>query len=95
MPTVLPIQPQYALAVQRLSWPDKIWLVILLLRVRWLNRRLEADYRRVERDGLDAAGPALILTARCWVKTHEGVNALLGTPELPDVSQVRAMLRKI
>ncbi|MCJ2087246.1 hypothetical protein MKK88_14810 [Methylobacterium sp. E-005] len=86
-----PEPPRHAAAVRRLSWPDTARLVILLLRVRRLNRRLSADHRRVERHGLDAAGPALLATARRWMEAHEAMNAILGTPELPEVGQVRAM----
>lgn len=94
MPTALPNHFRHAAAVQRLSWPDTARFLILLFRVRRLNRRLEADHRRVERYGLDAAGPALLATAHRWVESHEAMNALLGTPELPEVGQVRAMMHR-
>ena len=93
MPTALPIQSRHAAAVQRLSWPDLARFVMLLQQVRWLNRRLVAAHARVERRGLDAAGPDLLLTARRWMDAHEAMSALLGTPELPEVAQVRATLR--
>ena len=94
MPTAVPIRSQHAAAVERLSWPDTARFVILLLRVRWLNRRLVVAHRNVQRHGLDIAGPDLLLTARRWVAAHEAMNALLGTPELPEVEQVRAMMRR-
>ena len=94
MPTTLPNCPDIAAAARRLSWRDTGRFLILLLRVRRLNRRLEADHRRVERDGLDAAGPALLATARRWMEAHEAMNALHGTPELPEVGQVRSLSRR-
>ncbi len=93
MPTALPIRSEHAAAIQRLSWPNKARVAILLLRIRWLNRRLEVASARVERQALDIAGPALLLTARRWVAAHEAMNVLLKTPELPEVRQVRAMMR--
>lgn len=42
----------------------------------------------VERNGLNAVEPALLLTARRWMEAHEAVNALLRTPKLPEVAQV-------
>ena len=93
MPTALPISSRLVAAVQRLSWLKTARLVGLLLRVRWLNRRLEAAHRRLERDGLDAASPALLLTVRRWMEAHEAMSALLGMPEPPQVEQVRAMMR--
>ena len=92
MPTEIPIQTRHAAAVQRLSWPDLARFTVLLLRVRWLNRRLVAAHARVERRGLDAAGPALLFTAWRWMEAHEAISVLLGTPELPEVAQVRATL---
>jgi hypothetical protein len=94
MPTAVPFRSQYAIAVERLSWLDTARFAVLLLRVRWLNRSLEAAHQRVERDGLDAAGATLVLTARRWMAAHEAVNVLLGTPELPEVGQLRAMMRR-
>ncbi|WP_267426991.1 hypothetical protein [Methylobacterium sp. GC_Met_2] len=94
MPTLLPNHSRHAVAAGRLSWPDTARFVVLLLRVRRLNRRLGTAHARVERYGLDAAGPALLLTARRWMEAHEAINNLLGTPELPEVGQVRAMMRK-
>ncbi|SDO51319.1 hypothetical protein SAMN05216360_12512 [Methylobacterium phyllostachyos] len=93
MPTALPIRSQHAAAVEHLSWPDTARFLILLVRVRWLNRRLEVAHARVERYGLDDAGPALLLTARRWLDAHEAMGALLRTPELPEVGELRAMMR--
>ena len=92
MPTAVPIRAQRVAAVQNLSWPDTARFLILLVRVRSLNRRLEVVHARVERHGLDAAGPALLLTARCWLDAHEAMGALLGTPELPEVGELRTMI---
>ena len=94
MPTAIPNHSRHAAAVQHLSWRDTARFAILLLRVRRLNRRLETDHRQVERDGFDAAGPALLATARRWMEAHEAMSALLKTPELPEVGQVRAMMRR-
>ncbi|MGU3664532.1 hypothetical protein ACLBX9_10150 [Methylobacterium sp. A49B] len=93
MPTALPIRLATAEAAQRLSWPATARLLILLLRVRWLNRRLVVAHQRVDRLGLDVAGPDLLLTARRWLATHEAIAALLGRPEPDHVTQVRATLR--
>ncbi|MCJ2121020.1 hypothetical protein [Methylobacterium sp. J-077] len=47
MPISLPIQSRHVAAVQRLSWPDLARLTVLLLRVRWLSRRLVAAHPRM------------------------------------------------
>ncbi len=94
MPTLLPNRSRHAAAVERLSWLNTARFVILLLRVRRLNRRLEADHRRVERYGLDAAGPTLLATAYRWMEAHEALSALLGTLKLPEVAQVQATMRR-
>lgn len=95
MPTALPPRPGVAAAAQRLSWPDTARLLILLARVRWLNRRLKVARRRVVRDGLNVAGPTLIITAQRWLAVHETIAALLGIPEPPEVMRVRATLQPL
>ena len=95
MPTALPSRSGVAAAAKRLSWPDTARFLILLVRVRRLNRRLEIGRRRVERDGLDVAGPDLLLTSRRWLATHEAIAGLLGVPEQPHVAQVRATLQPL
>ena len=92
MPTALPKRPEIAVAAQRLSWRDTIRFVILLARVRWLNRRLEAAHRRVECHGLDIAEPDLVIAARRWLDLHEAIARLLGIPEPLHVAQVRATI---
>lgn len=64
MPTVLPSRSAIAVATQRLSWRETARFLILLARVRWLNRRLAIVHDRSERLGLDAAGLDLLLTLR-------------------------------
>lgn len=95
MPTTLPSRPNTAALAQRLSWPDTARLLILLLRLQWLNRQLEGARRRVARQGLDVAGVDLVFIARRWLETHEAVHALLRTPEPPEVAKVRATLRPL
>ena len=93
MPTALPTRTETATAAQRLSWPDTARFLILLARVRWLNRRLEAAHRRVKRYGLDVAGLDLVITARRWLDTHEAIADLLGLPESLEAAKVRATLQ--
>jgi hypothetical protein len=95
MPTILPNRPQAAAAAQHLSWPDTARLLIMLVRVRWLNRKLQGARRHVARYGLDAAGPNLVVIARRWLKAHEAIAALLDIPEPPEVEKVRATLRPL
>lgn len=93
MPTALSTRTETAAAAQRLSWPDTARFLILMVRVRWLNRWLEAVHHRVERHGLDVAGLDLVITARRWLDTHEAIADLLGLPELPEAAKVRATLQ--
>ena len=93
MPTALPTRTEIAAAAQRLSWPDTARFLILLARVRWLNRRLEAAHRRVERYGLDVAGLDLVITARRWLDAQEAVSDLLRLPAPPEAAKVRATLQ--
>ena len=73
---------------------DTAWLMILLQRVRWLNWRMEAANRHVDRHGFDVAGTKLALTMLRWLACHEAISALLDRPEPPSVAQVRATLQK-
>ena len=93
MPTVLPARSGTVAAYQQLSWLNTVRVIILLAQVRWLNRRLEAARRRVDRYGLEVAGPDLVLTATRWLAVHETIGDLLGCPEPPHVAQVRATLQ--
>ncbi|MGU3668427.1 hypothetical protein ACLBX9_29960 [Methylobacterium sp. A49B] len=95
MPTTLPDRTDIVAAAQRLSWRDTAKFLILLARVHWLNRRLNAAHRGVERHGLDIAGPDLVIAARRWLDTHEAIAALLAIPEPPEAAKVRATLRPL
>ena len=93
MPTTIRTRSLNAVAVERLSWPDTARFMVLLLRVRRLNRGLKAANRRVGRYGFDSAGAELALTMQRWLACHEAISALLGRPEPPHVAQVRETLR--
>lgn len=95
MPTTLPSRSNTAAFAQGLSWLNTARFLILLLRLRWLNRQLEGARRRVARQGLDVAGVDLVVIARRWLKTHEAMMVLLGTPEPLEVAKVRATLRPL
>jgi hypothetical protein len=95
MPTTTGTLSSTATAAQRLSWPDTARLTILLVRLRWLNRRLKAVNGRVDRYGFDIAGVELALTMQRWLACHEAISALLGCPEPPHVVPVRATLQEI
>lgn len=90
MPTALPTRPA---PERRLSWPQTIRFLGLVARLRWLDRRLHAAHRRVDRLGPDLAGDELLRLTRRWLAAHGAVAALLGRPEPPQVSQVRIALR--
>jgi hypothetical protein len=92
MPTELPTQRATVAAAKNLSWPDVVRLLILMTRVRWLNRRLEAARYRVDQHGLDVAGTDLVIIARRWLAAQEAVADLLGLPERAEVAKVRATL---
>lgn len=92
MPTALPSRPPPA---RRLSLLETVRFFGLLARVRWLDSRLHAAHRRVDRLGLDAAGAELLRLARRWLDIHRQIGALLGIPEPPHVAQVRATLTPI
>lgn len=89
MPTLLPTRPA---PERRLSPLETIRFLGLIVRVRWLDRRLHAAHRRVDRLGLDAAGDELLRLAQRWLATHQQIGILLGVPERPHVAQVRATL---
>ena len=57
MPTAIPARSEIATAAPRLPRSDTARLLIILARVRWLNRQLEATHRRVERYGIDIPAP--------------------------------------
>ena len=91
MPTALPFRlPR----VRRLSLPETVRFLVLIVCVRWLDRRLHAAHRRVDRLGLDAAGDELLRLARRWLDIHQQIGALLGIPEPPHIEQVRTTLRR-
>lgn len=92
MPTALPIRPA---PQRRLAPLETIRFLGLIVRVRWLDRRLHAAHRRVDRLGLDVAGDELLRLARYWLDTHQQIGALLGIPEPPHVAQVRATLHPL
>jgi hypothetical protein len=91
MPTILPRRtgPE-----RRLSWAETIWFFCLIARVRWLDRRLHAACRDLDRLGLDVAGAQLLDIAYRWLAVHQRIGALLGLPEPSHVARVRAMLLK-
>ncbi|MGH1592394.1 hypothetical protein ACRBEV_33285 (plasmid) [Methylobacterium phyllosphaerae] len=91
MPTML---PRRAGPERRLSWPETVRFFCLIARVRWLDRRLHATYRQVDRLGFDVAGAQLLDVAYRWLVVHQRIGALLGLPEPSHVAQVRAMLLK-
>lgn len=94
MPTAIRTPSSVATAAWRLSWSQTVQFRTLLLRVRWLNRRLQAAQRRVDRYGFDSAGFELALTLQRWLACHEAIGVLLGCPEPPHVAQVRATLQR-
>ena len=94
MPTNIRVPSLIAAAVERLSWLDTARFKLLLLRVRRLNRRMEAANQRVDRYGFDIAGTELALTMQRWLACHEAIGALLGVPEPPHVTQVRVTLQR-
>lgn len=79
---------------RRLSWGQTIQFLTLVARVRWLDHRLRAAHRRVDRLGLDAAGPQLLRLAQRWLAIHEAISDLIGSPDPLHVNQVRAALRR-
>ena len=89
MPTALPFRLP---PVRRLSLPETARFLVLIVRARWLDRRLHAVHRQVDRLGLDAAGDELLRLARRWLDVHQQIGAMLGIPEPPHVAQVRATL---
>lgn len=94
MPTSIRTPSLTAIAIERLSWVHTARFIILLQRVRWLNRRMEAANLRVDQYGFDIAGTKLALTMLRWLACHEAISALLDCPEPSCVAQVRATLQK-
>ena len=90
MPTALPFRLP---PVRRLTLPETVRFLVLIVRVRWLDRRLHAAHRRVDCLGLDAAGDELLRLARRWLDLHQQIGAMLGISELPHVAIVRATLQ--
>ena len=84
MPITLPILNR------RLTWPQTLQFFALLARVRWLDRRMYASHRLVDRLGEDVAGDELLKLAHRWLATHEAIGDLIGCPEPP---QVRVILK--
>ena len=93
MPTSIRTPSLTAAAVERLSWADTARFMILLQRVRWLNWRIKAANRRVDRDGFDVGGTKLALMVLRWLACHEAISALLDCPEPLSVTIVRATLQ--
>ena len=95
MPIAIRTPSPITTAIERLSWADTARLMILLQRVRWLRRRIQAANLQVDRYGFDVAGTKLALTMLRWLACHDAISALLGCPEPPCVAQVRATLRRV
>jgi len=89
--TIQNLSPAVA-AAQRLSWSDTARFIVLLLRVRRFNRRMMSAHDRVDRSGIDIAGPELVFAARRWLAAHEAIGTLLKIPEPAHVAQVRERL---
>lgn len=92
MPMTIRTPSPTAAAVERLPWSKMAGFLVLLARVRWLNRRLHAAHQRVNRNGLDGGGADLVLIVGRWLAAHRAISALLGCPEPTHVAQVRARL---
>ena len=67
--------------MERLSRVDTARFMILLQRVRWLTRRMEAANLSMGGYGFDIAGTKLKLTISRWLACHEAISALLDCPE--------------
>ena len=87
MPTALPTRPA---AEPRLSWPQTARFLVLVARVRWLDKRAHALVGR----GAGFSDDQLLRLMRKWLACHEAIAALLpDTPEPEHVREVRAILR--
>ncbi|MCJ2042943.1 hypothetical protein MKK55_28935 [Methylobacterium sp. J-059] len=87
MPTALPISAGPRLTLQqsaRFGW--------LMMRERYLMRRLQRAARRQDRVGVDRGGGRLLHFTRRWLACHAEIAALLGEPEREDAAAVRATL---
>lgn len=74
---------------RRLTWRQTGTLVGLLVRVRFLNWRMERASARLS-DREDAADSATLLAgAREWVALHIEIAKLFQTPLPPNVAELR------
>ena len=90
MPTALPSRRRDD---RRLTFSQTIMFLVLIARIRILDMRLSAVYRRAERRGREPHGPTLLRLVGRWLTVHERIGALLpGIPEPPHVQEVRAVL---
>jgi hypothetical protein len=90
MPTALPSRRHDG---RRLTFPQTVVFLTLIVRVRVLDMRLSALYARAERRGGEPHGPTLLRLVRRWLVIHERIGVLLpGIPEPPHVREVRAVL---
>ena len=93
MPTLLPSQRHDD---RRLTLSQTAVFLVLILRVRVLDMRLSAVYRRAECRGREPHGPTLLRLVRRWLTIHEQIAALLpGIPEPPHVQEVRVVLQHL
>ena len=82
MPVSLPIRRA---PMRRLSWPDATRLVVLVVRLRFLDLQAHA----LVRGGAGLADDRLLRLMRKWLACHEAISALLpGIPEHERVRQV-------
>ena len=87
MPTAFPISPAPRLTLQqsaRFGW--------LMMRERYLMRRLQRAARRQDQVGVDRGGGRLLHFTRRWLACHAEIAALLGKPERDDAAEARAIL---
>lgn len=75
---------------RRLTISQTVAFLILIARIRIIDMRLSAVYRRAERQGREPHGPTLLRLVRRWLAIHERIGALLpGIPKPPHVQEVR------
>ena len=90
MPTLLPSRRHDD---RRLTFSQTVAFLVLIARIRILDMRLSAVYRRAEWRGREPHGPTLLRLVRRWLAIHERIGALLpGLPEPPHVQEVRVVL---
>jgi len=93
MPTALPSRRHDD---RRLTISQTAMFLALIVRVRILDVRLSAVYRRAERRGQEPHGPTLLRLVRRWLAIHEQIGTLLpGIPEPPHVQEVPSLLDTI